>query len=84
MIELKTLKDIEDYVSICEDVDQYTNKYIVEIDKLKAEAVKWVNADLKEDRNWREMFEDFFNLTKEDLEDSDNNNKTQNDTEAKL
>lgn len=55
MTELKTLKDLE---SFC-------NNKLVEIDELRAEAVRWVKARGQCEAS--DVLIDFFNLTSEDL-----------------
>lgn len=71
---LKTLKDLQKdkYCKNCngwECYDNFHNKYIfIEIDKLKAEAVKWINKHRDNLWKWTEdTWIDFFNLTEEDL-----------------
>ena len=69
MTELKTLKDIDCAINHnCEDLP-----YAVDIDELKAEAIKWVKAINEDWKNnpYAEGAKDFigrfFNLTEEDL-----------------
>jgi len=59
---LKTLKDIDD------DCD---NSGWIEETMLRQEAIKWLTWYIEHNKkyytNWRCVFEDFFNLTDEDL-----------------
>ena len=83
MTELKTLKDIEEYI-FCPHGDCTWKAKMVSFDKLKAEAVKWVK-EFEEKGNDNREFDDeypwcdympygiigfikhFFNITEEDL-----------------
>ena len=64
---LRTLKDL------CYGPGMFGNVVSKEI--LKAEAVKWIESDLRCDRNWREVFEDFFNITEKDLKEQSSGDK---------
>lgn len=66
MNNLKTLKDIEDGVNLCDDYCSAT----LNLDRLKQEAIKWIKEFEKEGREYDsriEVFKHFFNITEEDL-----------------
>ena len=58
-MKLKTLKDLD----VEEDRDY---RSLIDVDELKAEAVKWVK-NMRELPDARYMFRKFFNITEEDL-----------------
>ena len=69
MSELKTLEDFEKNIGDCVAGDEYdrdATNWIRE-DKLKAEAIKWVKMEEREQYPLKSLWRVFFNITEEDL-----------------
>ena len=66
MTELKTLKDLKKEDCYCNAVvNSEIVRELIDIEDLKAEAIKWVK--LRGECEASDVLMDFFNLTEEDL-----------------
>lgn len=75
MTELKTLKDIEQWKLRCTKCKTDALRHLVEREKVKAEAIKWVKTIIKVNKELPFDYggsaiafaQEFFNITEEDL-----------------